>query len=103
MLLTEFKTRLSQRAKAYVSDPDLVTTANITIAVTEALEIAGADNPAPVLMDIGFYRYLLLVEQNGVDEEQFKAYKHALNQISDPTSPNAPATRTVKNRHNPYL
>lgn len=102
MTNTEFKARLTQRSKAFVSDPDLVTDENITIAVNEALEIAGADNLAPVLMDIGFYRYLLLVEQNGVDEEQFKAYQYAIKQVSDPTSPRSNNSK-VKTRTNPYL
>ena len=102
MTNAEFKARLTQRAKAFVSDPDLVTDENITIAVNEALEIAGADNLTPVLMDIAFYRYLLLVEQNGVDEEQFKAYQYALKQVSDPTSLCSNKSN-VRTRNNAYL
>lgn len=102
MELTTFKARLDVRAKAFVSDPDLVTDEFLTIACNEALEIAGTQSRAPVLMDIAYYRFLLLVEQNGVDEEQFKAYQAALKQITDPASPNAQTITKTKQRTNPY-
>lgn len=96
--------RLGIRARAFVSDPDAVLDAHLTIAVGETLQLAGGHNPDAVLMDIAFYRYLLLVEQNGVDEEQFKAYLSALKQITDPTSQsNMLAHATSKARPNPYL
>jgi hypothetical protein len=96
--------RLGIRARAFVSDPDAVTDAHLTIAADETLQLAGAHNPDAVLMDIAFYRYLLLVEQNGVDEEQFKAYVSALKQITDPTSnSNMLAHAKSKVRPNPYL
>lgn len=99
----QLQARLHQRVTAYVSDPDLVTTEHLALAVDEAFEVAGANNTMAVLSDIAFYRYLLLVEQNGVDEDQFKAYLHALKQIKDPTSPNAVTQPSVKTRPNPYL
>lgn len=102
MELTAFKQRLNVRAKAFVSDPDLVTDEYLTIACNEAIEIAGEQSREPVLMDIAYYRFLLLVETRGVDEEQFKAYQQALKQITDPSSPNASITSKVKSRTNPY-
>ncbi len=102
MDITTLKARLEVRAKAFISDPDLVTGEFLGIAVCEALEIAGASTDAPVLMDIAFYRFLLLVEQNGVSDEQFKAYQLALKQITDPDSPNAQTTSKAKTRVNRY-
>lgn len=102
MDLVTLKARLSIRAKAFISDPELVTDEYLGIAAGEAIEIAGVLTDAPVLMDIAFYRFLLLVEQNGVCEEQFKAYQLALKQITDPASPNAQTMSKVKNRDNPY-
>ncbi len=103
MTAAELKARLEIRAKAFVSDPDTVTGDYLDIAVGEAIEIAGTATQPPVLMDIGFYRFLLLVEQNGVDEDQFKAYQLALKQIDDPESPNATTVATTKTRPNDYL
>ena len=94
--------RLELRTKAYASDPDQITADHIATAVSEAFEVAGENNTMAVLSDIAFYRYLLLIERNGVDEDQFKAYLHALKQIKDPTSPNAVTDARVKARENPY-
>ncbi|MBL4774482.1 MAG: hypothetical protein JKY87_00275 [Mariprofundus sp.] len=105
MLAADLKQRLGIRARAFVSDPDAVTDAHLhlTIAVDETLQLAGAHNPDAVLMDIAFYRYLLLVQTNGVDEEQFKAYLIALKQITDPLSQsNMLAHAKSKARPNPY-
>ena len=97
------KQRLSIRAKAFISDPDLVNDDDLTAAVTEAIELAGEQTSMPVLMDIAFYRYLLLVETNGVDEVHLKAYQIALKQITDPDSPNAKTSSKAKVRENQYL
>ena len=102
MDLTTLKARLSIRATAFMSDPELVTDEYLGIAANEALEIAGANTNAPVLMDIGFYRFLLLAEQNGVSEDQFKVYQQALTQITDTASPNAQTVSKVKTRDNLY-
>lgn len=97
-------TRLGIRARAFVSDPAAVTDAHLTIAVDETLQLAGLNNPDAVLMDIAFYRYLLLAERNGVDEAQFKAYVSALKQLRDPTNQsNVIAHAKSKTRNNPYL
>ena len=101
MDLATLKARLDVRAKAFISDPELVTDKYLTIAASEAIEIAGKLTRVPVLMDIAFYRFLLLVEQNGVCEEQFSAYQLALKQITDPASPER-TTRKMKVRKNPY-
>lgn len=98
----ELLARLRTRAKAYLSDPDEVTEEHLTSALTEAQELAG-NSDAPVLLDIAFYRWLLLVERNGVDEDQTKAYKFALKQINDPEAPQCRTKPTVKVRENPYL
>ena len=97
------KERLSTRAKAFISNPDLVDDGNLDIAVNEAIELAGEESPLPVLTDIAFYRFLLLVETNGIDEVHLKAYKVALNQITDPASPNAKTKPKAKPRDNQYL
>lgn len=97
--------RLRIRAEAFVSDPELVTDLHLQIAASEADDLAG-NSDFPVWMDIAFYRYLLLVERNGgIDEEQLKAYRHALSQVSDPNAvENRIRTKpTVKVRANPYL
>ncbi len=97
--------RLSTRAKAFVSDPELVTPEVLALAVNEALELAGAQTVLPVLVDIAFYRLLLQLGHH-VDENDYKAYQVALRQISDPASPAAPSTVSVvaqaKPRTNPY-
>ncbi len=103
MTQEELKARLQIRAKAYISDPETVTDELLGIAVGEAIEIAGESTDAPVILDIAFYRYLLLVEQNGVEEEQFKAYQQALKQINDPASPNAQTQVKSMQRTNDYL
>lgn len=101
MQLEELKTRLSTRAKAFVSDPDLVTDDVLGLAGTEALALAGAESPEPVVVDIAYHRLLLQLGIN-VDEVAQKAYRLALSQVSDPQAPNAPTTPTVKQRDNPY-
>jgi len=107
MELTALKERLNIRAQAFISDPDLVTDQHLTIAATEAIEIASTQAIAPVLMDIAFYRYLLLVEKGGVTEEHINAYHAALKQLTQPVTAigqeNALITSNVKTRINPYL
>jgi|GEM_PF-2616432 len=95
--------RLSTRAKAFLSNPNLVTDDNLYIAVNEAIELAGANSSLPVLTDIAFYRYLLLVDASTVSEDHLKAYKIALTQITDPDSPNAKTKVQAKQRENSYL
>lgn len=99
------KERLSTRAKAFLSNPNLVDDESdkLGLAVGEAIELAGGETSLPVLTDIAFYRFLLLVENNGIDEVHFKAYKVALNQITDPASPNAKTKAQAKQRDNKYL
>jgi len=97
------KERLSTRAKSFLSNPNLVNDESLTVAVNEAIELAGEQTSLPVLVDIAFYRYLLLVETNGVDETHFKAYQLALKQIDDPESPNAKTVSKVRARKNNYL
>ncbi len=93
--------RLGIRAKAFASDPELVTDEVLTLAANEALELAGAQSPLPVLVDIAFYRVLLQIG-NHIDETEQKAYRTALSQVTDPDVPNAPVTATSRQRGNPY-
>ena len=97
------KERLSTRAKAFLSNPELVDDGNLTIAINEAIELAGEESSLPVLTDIAFYRYVLLVETNEINEVHFKAYNIALKQITDPASPNAKTKAQAKGHDNPYL
>jgi len=104
VLAAELKQRLGIRARAFVSDPDAVSDAHLQIATDETLQLAGEHNADAILLDIAFYRYLLLVEQNGVDEAQFKAYTSALKQVSDPTGQsNVLAHAKSRPRPNPYV
>ena len=103
--------RLSTRAKAFVSDPEGVDATHLQTAVEEAISIATEYTITPVLLDIAFYRYLLLVDANGVDEVQLKAYNQALKQITTEPSidsdgndiENANAKTRAKTKTNPYL
>ncbi|KJY83286.1 hypothetical protein TW81_09820 [Vibrio galatheae] len=94
--------RLRTRAEAYLSDPEEVTDEHLNMALEEAEQLAG-DSDAPVLIDIAFYRWLLLVDRNGVNDEQIKAYQIALKQITDPQAPQSRTRPTAKTRENPYL
>ncbi len=94
--------RLRTRATAFISDPDEVTDEHLEIALEEAKELAG-NSDTPVLLDIAFYRWLLLVDRNGVDDDQIKAYQIALKQITDPDAPQSRTRPTAKTRKNPYL
>jgi len=95
--------RLDIRAQAFVSDPAAVLPEYLSIAADEAIEIAGVLSQAPVLMDIAFYRFLLLHSPDGIGKEELDVYKLALSNISDPVSPNVKVTGKVKLKPNPYL
>jgi len=104
VLAAELKKRLGIRARAFVSDPAAVADAHLQIATDETLQLAGTHNADAILLDIAFYRYLLLVEQNGVDEAQFNAYRSALKQVADPTNQsNIVAHARSQSRANKYV
>lgn len=110
MELSALKERLTIRAQAFVSDPELVIEPYIDIATTEAIEIAGDLTIAPVLTDIAFYRFLLLVNKNGVvEEEQLEAYLQALKKISgrnasdEPLPDDGRTASNVRQRPNKYI
>ncbi len=98
----ELLERLRTRATAFISDPEEVTNEHLEIALEEAEELAG-NSDAPVLLDIAFYRWLLLVDRNGVDDDQIKAYQIALKQINDPEAPQSRTRSKSKTKKNPYL
>ena len=100
-LRSELKQRLDTRAKAFVSDPDLITDPVLDLAIDEALELAGITSPMPVLTDIAYHRMKLQLGM-GIDEVDFKVYRTALAQITDPDSPNAPTKAKSQQRPNPY-
>lgn len=99
----ELKQRLEIRAKAFVSDPELVLDDDLSLAVTEAVEIGGEQTRLAVLSDIAFHRYLLLVERNGIDDDQLKAYQLALKQVTDPSAPNSSSKSNARVKPNGYL
>lgn len=95
--------QLATRAKAFVTDPDLVTPAVLELAMDEALKLGGKDSPDPVIVDIAHYRLLLQLGM-GMDEDALKAYKLALAQITDSSAPaSANAKPKAKQHKNPYL
>lgn len=98
LLLTD---RLRIRAQAYASDADSVQNEHLDAAVDEALELVSDETAAAITLDIAYYRWLMLVERNGLDEGQTKAYKHALSLVKSPAI--AGQSCRVKNRTNPYL
>ena len=101
MTLNELKARLATRAKAFASDPQLVTDMVLTLAANEALELAGVASPLPVIVDIAFYRLLLQIG-NHIDEVEQQAYRTALSQVTDPDAAAAATSATSKHRANPY-
>lgn len=95
--------QLETRAKAFVTDPDLVTPAVLELAMSEALKLAGKASPEPVIVDIAYHRLLLQLGM-GIDEDALKAYKLALAQVTDATAPASPIAKPkTKQRKNPYL
>lgn len=95
--------QLETRAKAFVSDPDLVTPAVLSLAMDEALKLAGEASPDPVIVDIAYHRLLLQLGM-GMDEDALKAYKLALNQVTDSSAAASPIAKPkAKQRPNPYL
>ena len=74
--------------------------------MAEAVELGGSETLLPVLVDIAFYRVLLQIGHH-IDDTEQKAYRTALNQVTDPEAPSAPSRVAVKAqtkaRDNAYL
>ena len=92
--------RRAARARAFASDPALVTDAVLTLATDEALELGGVASPLAVLVDLAYFRVLLQIGAE-IDEPALAAYRTALKQITDPKGQAAVRSK-VKTRKNPY-
>lgn len=75
----ELKTRLETRAKAGLSNPAEVTSEVLDLALKEALEIVGRKQVNDTTkLDIAFFRLMLMIKKNGIDEDDMDLYKAAL-------------------------
>ena len=92
--------RLTTRARAFASDPALLTDAALSLATDEALELGGSASPLAVLTDLAYFRLLLQIGAE-IDEPALAAYRTALKQITDPKGQAAVRSK-VKTRKNPY-
>ena len=95
------RARLRTRARAFASDPALITDAVLDLATDEALELGGAGSSLPVLADIAYYRVLLQIGA-AINELEQAGYRTALKQVSDPAAAAASARPAVKARKNAY-
>ena len=97
----EVVSRLTTRARAFASDPALITDAVLTLATDEALELGGVASPLAVLVDLAYFRVLLQIGAE-IDEPALTAYRTALKQITDPKGQAHAVRSKVKTRKNPY-
>jgi len=75
----ELKNRLELRAKAGLSNKDEVTPQLLDLALKEAYEIVDKrEVSSAVKLDIAYYRLMLMLKKQGVDDIDLESYKEAL-------------------------
>jgi hypothetical protein len=83
----ELSDRLSHKAKAGISNPALVTTDLLTAALNEANELIGDKNISDtVKLDIAYFRLMLMVKKDGVDDIELDIYSKAMKIVKDTPS-----------------
>lgn len=76
--------RLESKAKAGVSNPSLVTNDLMTAAMTEADELIGNKIVSDtVKLDIAYFRLMLMIKKDGVDEIEVDMYGKAIKMVKD--------------------
>ncbi len=79
--------RLEARAKAGLSNPAEVTPELLGAALIEAAEIVGSKQVSDTTkLDIAFFRLMMMVKKNGVDDEDLELYKAALKLVKEASS-----------------
>lgn len=76
--------RLGKKAKAGLSNPAEVTTVLLELALKEADEIVDKKIVSDTTkLDIAYFRLMLMIKKNGVDNEDLELYKAALKIVKD--------------------
>lgn len=79
--------RLGKRAKAGLSNPAEVTNELLELALSEAAEIVDKKIVSDTTkLDIAYFRLMLMIKKNGVDDEDLELYKAALKIVKDATT-----------------
>ncbi len=71
--------RLEKKAKAGLSNPAEVTNELLELSLSEAAEIVDKKIVSDTTkLDIAYYRLMLMIKKNGVDDTDLELYKAAL-------------------------
>ena len=78
--------RLEKKAKAGLSNPAEVTNELLELSLSEAAEIVDKKIVSDTTrLDIAYYRLMLMIKKNGVDDTDLELYKAALKIVKDAT------------------
>ncbi len=79
--------RLEKKAKAGLSNPAEVTKELLELSISEAAEIVDKKIVSDTTkLDIAYFRLMLMVKKNGVDDADLELYKAALKIVKDATA-----------------